>query len=562
MGVLVTLVAVSVLSSFVATSPRAARPPPVPTSPPSSVDPYEMRLDCLDLITQHNFPVDLANSCLKIMMNGKGRKGGRQPMARNDWTQDTQAPAQADPPFVAEVQAMLNESAPSRLSPLFAQVLLAAEPAPPIIDVHRPDRPHDAARLPFPRHLLHPSLQKDLAPYWDKGISLASLGGAMNRLYNSINDYEFGRVVPIAIVDGYAVYHDRAMAQTAKANRLRKQLESVLAALRHANRTVPNVLMLQVIDSIPPAPFFAPPMVYLHVPPELRGRRDVAPLVPVLAIASSRSGQTPSAIRVPNMYFGDMPSWQEKIDSMIESCSSRPFRQRTPQALWRGDSFSRYSNRFHHARNQALVVQAQAGTENLTNIRLVQRASQCLAARVTIRRWQAHGLLTDLVADRMVATECSEDLYIRHEDFCEFRYVLNLPGSSAGSYSRNLQSLFAMGSTILHWDNDAVEWYYERLQHNENYLVVNQDTLLPTIRALNKDPARAQAIATAGLDLLDRELAPAALISFHEQLFHALAALQRFDVNATIILDNPCACHGTKKDMPLYGIVPQCKKSC
>jgi len=558
------------LSSQSRTAVHFASPLLSPPVHQVELDPYEIRLDCVNLVSTVRAQVDLAKSCLRHIFREDDRRGGREPMARRAWddedtTDEVDEFAVAEQlPFFAEVQQLLNESSPGpfAISSLYTELLLSPEPSPPIIDVNQPDRPHHASRLAFPRHLLHPSLQKDLAPYWEKGISLASLGGAMNRLYNSINDYEHGRVVPVAIVDGYAVYHDRAMAQTAKASRLQKQLESVLAVLRHANRTVPNVLFLQVLDSIPPAPFFAPPMVYRHVPPELRARGDIAPLVPVLAIAASRSGQTPSAIRVPNMYFGDMPTVQAKVQRTVESCSTRPFHQRIPQALWRGDSFAGHSTRFHHARNQALILQAEASHENLTNIRLVQRPSECLSARLTIRRWQAHGLLPNEVADRMVATDCGDDQFVGHEDFCEYRYLLNLPGSAAGSYSRNLQSLFATGSTVLHWDNDAVEWYYERLEHNVNYLVVDRDTLLPTIRKLNRNPGWAHSIASAGLDVLHRELAPGALVDFHEQLFHALAALQRFDVDETTIVDNACACHGVKVGQPLHGRVSRCKKSC
>jgi hypothetical protein len=564
----ISLVATWLVATWVATSgsfesgsgATVVRTKRTPLDFSTTLDPYEIRLDCLEYIPTINSQGELANACFNNVMHGKGRKGGREPMASRDWSQvdDTRAAYY----YEKEVESMLNVTVKSSLTSLFSEILLNPEPSPPIIDVTRPDRPHHAARAPFPTHLLHPSLQKDLAPYWEHGISLASIGGAMNRLYNSINDYPFGRVVPFAIVDGYPVYQDRAMSQTAKANRLHKQLESVMWQLRHQNRSVPNVLLMQVIDSIPPGPFFHPPMVHLHVPPELRSRPDIVPLVPVLTIAASRSGQTPSAIRVPNMYFGDVRDWAAKVASVNESCFSRPLESRAPQVMWRGDSFSRSSAAFHHARNQALIVQAEAAAENLTDIRLVQRTKECLGARLTIRRWQAHGLLDDETADRMVATPCGEDLFVRHEEFCAYRYLLNLPGSSAGSYSRNLQSLFTMGSVVLHWDNDAVEWYYERLRHNEHYMVVDADSLLPTVRALNANPTRAAALARGGRAAFQRELSPDALLSFYEQLFHAFAALQRFEVDEGIIVDGACACHGLGKGQALRGRVKKCKHAC
>jgi len=490
--------------------------------------------------------------------------GASDSMAAHSWAdvrpdEQSRQGHQVDANVARHVRAMLNVTVDPAVVPLFSDILLTPMSAPPIIDTSRPARPHNAD---FTRDSLHPSLQRDLAPYWQHGISLAAVGGAMNRLYNTINSNEFGSVVPIAIVDGYAVYHGRAIDASLKAYRLRKQLESVLKELRRAGRTVPNVLLLHMLDALPPGPFFNPPMVNLHVPPELRGRPDVAPLVPVLAIAASRSGRTPSAIRVPNMYFGNIHEWDSQLNFLQSSCRANyPFANRTKQAVWRGDSFVLSSNLFHHPRNQALVLQAEAEAENLTNIRFFGKEGQREHAHVTIRRWQSHGLLPDEVADRMVATQCGPDTFIPHRDLCAFRYQLNLPGSISGSYSRNLQTSLPMGSTMLHWDNDAVEWYYERLVDHEHYLVVTRDTLLPTIRALNEDPARARAIAQAGVKLAVSELSSAALVDFYEQLFHALGALQRFDVDAAIILDDACAMHGNADGEPLHGKVPTCKPS-
>ena len=49
------------------------------------------------------------------------------------------------------------------------------------------------------------------------------------------------------------------------------------------------------------------------------------------------------------------------------------------------------------------------------------------------------------------------------EDYADYKYLLNLPGSTHGSYSRNLNHLWALGSVVLQWTMDAREFYYPAL---------------------------------------------------------------------------------------------------
>lgn len=42
-------------------------------------------------------------------------------------------------------------------------------------------------------------------------------------------------------------------------------------------------------------------------------------------------------------------------------------------------------------------------------------------------------------------------------DYTRYKYALNLPGSTHGSYSRNLNHLWALGGVLLQWRMDAKE---------------------------------------------------------------------------------------------------------
>ena len=41
--------------------------------------------------------------------------------------------------------------------------------------------------------------------------------------------------------------------------------------------------------------------------------------------------------------------------------------------------------------------------------------------------------------------------FVYEPDYSKYKYVLNLPGSTLGGYSRNLNHLWAIGSVVLQW---------------------------------------------------------------------------------------------------------------
>ena len=61
--------------------------------------------------------------------------------------------------------------------------------------------------------------------------------------------------------------------------------------------------------------------------------------------------------------------------------------------------------------------------------------------------------------DRALDTEIREDAY-----YTKFKMLMHLPGSTTGSYSRNLNKLWACGSVVLYWAHSAYEHYYPGLE--------------------------------------------------------------------------------------------------
>ena len=81
--------------------------------------------------------------------------------------------------------------------------------------------------------------------------------------------------------------------------------------------------------------------------------------------------------------------------------------------------------------------------------------------------------------------------------------VLNLPGSVSGSYSRNLNHLWFLGSVVASWESPAVEFYYPALTPGVTHVAVNRTTAAAAFAALrDADAARLRANARRVADEL------------------------------------------------------------
>jgi hypothetical protein len=90
---------------------------------------------------------------------------------------------------------------------------------------------------------------------------------------------------------------------------------------------------------------------------------------------------------------------------------------------------------------------------------------------------------------RRVVVGTSEGIY--RENYTMYKYVLNLPGSTSGSYSRNLNHLWSLDSVVLLWRDGVKEWYYPALEHGVTHLDVDKSDLVKAVRGLEADPSKA-----------------------------------------------------------------------
>ncbi|KAH8053080.1 hypothetical protein JL722_9746 [Aureococcus anophagefferens] len=99
-------------------------------------------------------------------------------------------------------------------------------------------------------------------------------------------------------------------------------------------------------------------------------------------------------------------------------------------------------------------------------------------------------------------------------DFADYKFLLNLPGTISGSYSRHLNVLWALGAVVLLWDSPHVEWYYPALKDGATHVVVvGAASAAGTAAALLADPNRARGLALRARVVHDLFLCPDCLAS-------------------------------------------------
>ena len=111
-------------------------------------------------------------------------------------------------------------------------------------------------------------------------------------------------------------------------------------------------------------------------------------------------------------------------------------------------------------------------------------------------------------------------------DYANYKYVLNLPGKTDGSYSRNLNHLWYVGAAVLLWDTPSVEWYYPALKHGATHAAVNRTTARAVVEALDASPDK-YARLLAGARRVQKELtSPEAIARYVRHVVDALRRAQ------------------------------------
>lgn len=126
-------------------------------------------------------------------------------------------------------------------------------------------------------------------------------------------------------------------------------------------------------------------------------------------------------------------------------------------------------------------------------------------------------------------------------NYSAYRYLLHMPGSATGSYSRNLQYLWCHGSIVLIWNHSATEWYYRYLQDGVHFASVDKDTFRARLDAIDGDPALQERLRQGARDFYEAHLASSVLVDRWQAVLDALDGRQDA-TEPKIPRDTACTC--------------------
>ena len=254
-------------------------------------------------------------------------------------------------------------------------------------------------------------------------------------------------------------------------------------------------------------------------------------LLPTLVIAKL-DGYGQCGILVPNPYFGlgdvnDM--WRLQIEDLMDA--NKTTKKRDPRVFWRGEvanhpvgkrkGYPCKSERGNHARLAALALTADDPSHFDVKCNV-----GCEARDAT--KWPCPGLAYDATMRKIYADNSSirDPKFYTEPDYANYKYVLNLPGKTDGSYSRNLNHLWYVGAAVLLWDTPSVEWYYPALKHGATHAAVNRTTARAVVEALDASPDK-YARLLAGARRVQKELtSPEAIARYVRHVVDALRRAQ------------------------------------
>ena len=256
-------------------------------------------------------------------------------------------------------------------------------------------------------------------------------------------------------------------------------------------------------------------------------------LLPTLVIAKL-DGYGQCGILVPNPYFGygdinDM--WRLQTEALL--AANRTAEERIPRVFWRGEvanhdahagkrkGYPCKSERGNHARLAALALTADDPSHFDVKCNV-----GCEARDAT--KWPCPGLAYDATMRKIYADNSSirDPKFYTEPDYANYKYVLNLPGKTDGSYSRNLNHLWYVGAAVLLWDTPAVEWYYPALKHGATHAAINRTTARAVVEALDASPDKYSRLLS-GAQRVQRELtSPEAIARYVRAVVDALRKAQ------------------------------------
>ena len=187
------------------------------------------------------------------------------------------------------------------------------------------------------------------------------------------------------------------------------------------------------------------PFQLTRVKPRSWSLQKTAKPLPRFVIAK-RHGYAQCGLLVPNCYFEDLKRWRHITKLIRGEARNRTFASRDDRAFWRGSIRTQpecADEMGNYARTQAVALSARH--PSLFDVRCLD----CDVRDEATKPCDAYKFDEDT---RKVIADDFAKLHAPHvgkQLFSRYKYQLNLPGSVSGSYSRNLNHLWSVGSVVM-----------------------------------------------------------------------------------------------------------------
>jgi len=252
--------------------------------------------------------------------------------------------------------------------------------------------------------------------------------------------------------------------------------------------------------------------------------------VPTFVIAKKHP-EVACGIMMPNPYFGDLDDWGDEMRRLKKAADSRSWERRRASVFWRGKIRGDGETDKHCGNLAGNYARISACSLSLVYPRLFDvRTNSCRPQSPDFCDNYFHyspherRALSDFLAWRNTSAEAippreyCEPIrgdFLQHDDFSKYRFLLDLPGSTTGSYSRNLNHLWLFGSVVCLWDGPllaphggAHQWYSPALSENVTHAVLSRDTAPATVVAIASDLTERQRLVDNARAVAEHLLCP------------------------------------------------------
>ena len=270
-------------------------------------------------------------------------------------------------------------------------------------------------------------------------------------------------------------------------------------------------------------------------------------IVPTFVIAKKRHKQC--GILFPNPYFNDLSVWKKEMSNLLKIADKRKWETRNHKLFWRGKLTARNMN-------QSCDV-ASGNFARLSALTLSTKNPKLFDSKATTcaMEWNStfcSHIFNYTLDEIKVMRHCSalKGKAVEHNSFSNYSMFLDLPGSTRGSYSRNLNHLWLMGGVVFVWtgpmisEEGAEQWYFPALKNKHTHRVINRETAKSVVLHVLNNSKERKHLVTNARGVADHFLCADCLV---EYVVTALTRVRQSMSAFSALLNNPD--HSQTKEM-------------